>query len=128
MTEDTNYTVVDDDEEPAALAGDAVVRPRSRELVIAVILCVSGVAVIALAAWCATAQVTSFSSDGTFARGDAWVVALTLPLSIVGALLLVAGALVGMARYWALGRDAAVEPVPVELGEGTDVGADELGT
>jgi hypothetical protein len=127
MTDDTNYTILDDDDEPLVLAGDVTVRPRSRELAIAVGLMGLGGAVIALAGLCAIAQASVFSGEGVFSKGKAWLAAMTLPLSIVGSLLVVAGVLVGMARYWVLGRDTAAAPVSAEPGDGRDVDVDVSG-
>lgn len=127
MSDDTNYTIIDEDEDQPVLLGDDAQRPRSRELVIAIVLLALGLVVIALAAWCATAQVSSFSSDGGFSRSAAWVTALTLPLSIAGALFLVAGVIVGMARYWQLGRDVPASDSQVQPDAHAEIVPDELG-
>lgn len=96
MSDDDNYTIEDDDDAPTDTGGVASERGPGGPGARATGLLVLGLVTIAGAAFCATTQ-TGFQ-EGPAGRGTFFVTALTLPLSITGALLTVAAVCVLILR------------------------------
>ena len=107
MGDEDNYTIDEVDESPDVEdVSDRrlnAFRPRAP----AWLIC-GGVAVILGAAWCSTVQFNGFGQTGP-SKGSIFVTALTLPLSIVGALLVVAGCLAIVVSHWDPGTDSTTD-------------------
>lgn len=118
MSDEDNYTIEDDDEPVAEAAADDAAdrnRPLFRTWAPAVLV-VLGILAILLAGWCATEQVNGFTEAGPD-KSSVFVGALTLPFSIVGALLVVSGVLAVVVRHWNA-DPVPSEDVPLEASDG----------
>lgn len=103
MENDDNYTIVDAADEAAQAEGvdEVLAPPLARATRVSLMLFGAGLVVLALAGWCATLL---FTGEETTKATVFWGV-LTLPLSLIGALLVVFAAVVFVARDRVIGSD-----------------------